>query len=114
MAGPLGAWARWPLITSLFSSARRTAAGGRSMSDGTLIISNSTFDKNTGVLAGGAICTGVPATNRLQVTNSGFSSNKTTDAVSGYGGAIYVSGPIAEATIIDSFFLSNSAGWVAG
>ena len=109
MAVRLGARARWSLITSPFRFSQTNGCGGAIYSDGTLIISNSTFDNNTGGRAGGAICTGMPVTNRLQVTNSGFTSNKTTDAVTGYGGAIYVSGPIAEATIIDSFFLSNSA-----
>jgi predicted outer membrane repeat protein len=78
--------------------------GGAIYSDGILVVSDSKFDKNTGVYAGGAICT-----NRLQLTNTSFSDNKTTDAIQGYGGAIYVGGPIAEATIIDSFFLNNSA-----
>jgi predicted outer membrane repeat protein len=94
-------------VTIRFS--QTNGCGGAIYSDGTLIISNSTFGNNTGVLAGGAICTGLPPTNRLQVTNSSFNSNKTTDVVLGSGGAIYVSGPIAEASIIDSFFLNNSA-----
>ena len=100
-----------PLIVSnsTFNENTSTSSGGAIYSEGTLTVSQSTFDKNTGVLAGGAICTGVPPTNRLQVSNSTFSNNKTTDAVTGYGGAIFVSGPIAEATIIDSLFLSNSA-----
>ncbi len=88
--------------------------GGAIFSDGTLIISNSTFDKNTG-RDGGAICTGVP-TNRLQVTNSGFTNNQVIDPVFALasGGAIIVTGPIAEATIIDSFFLGNSANYGGG
>ena len=88
--------------------------GGAIYSDGTLIISNSTFDKNTG-RDGGAICAGVP-TNRLQVTNSGFTNNQVTDPVFNVasGGAIIVTGPIAEATIVDSFFLGNSANFGGG
>jgi predicted outer membrane repeat protein len=91
-----------------------SGCGGAIYSDGTLIVSNSTFGNNTGFLAGGAICTGVPVTNRLQVTNSSFTNNKVTDVVLGSGGAIYVSGPIAEATIIDSLFLDNSAKFGGG
>ena len=94
-------------VTIRFS--QTNGCGGAIYSDGILNISNSTFGNNTGVLAGGAICTGTPVTNRLRVIDSSFSNNKTTDAVTGYGGAIYVSGPIAEATIIDSLFLSNLA-----
>jgi predicted outer membrane repeat protein len=90
--------------------------GGAIYSDGTLIISNSTFDTNTAGRDGGAICTGVSGTNRLQVTNSGFTNNIASDPVFNLasGGAIVVGGPIAEATIIDSFFLSNSATYGGG
>jgi predicted outer membrane repeat protein len=96
-------------VTIQFS--QTNGCGGAILSNGTTIISNSTFNKNTGALAGGAICTGVTATDRLQVTNSSFSNNltATTDPLSGYGGAIYIDGPVAEVTIIDSGFDSNSA-----
>jgi hypothetical protein len=88
-----------------------TGCGGAILSDGTTIISNSKFENNASSLAGGAICTGVTATNRLQITNSSFGSNltATSDPLSGYGGAIYVDGPVAEVTVIDSGFISNSA-----
>ena len=90
--------------------------GGAIYSDGTLIISNSTFDNNTAGRDGGAICTGVSGTNRLQVTNSGFTNNLTNDPVFNLasGGAIVVGGLIAEATIIDSFFFNNSATYGGG
>ncbi len=90
--------------------------GGAIYSDGTLIISNSTFDNNTAGRDGGAICTGVSGTNRLQVTNSGFTNNLANDPVFNLasGGAIVVGGLIAEATIIDSFFFNNSATYGGG
>ena len=52
----------------------------------------------------------------MQVTNSGFTNNQVNDPVFNLasGGAIIVTGPIAEATIIDSFFLSNSATYGGG
>ena len=85
-----------------------TGCGGAIWSNGTMIISNSSFKSNTGVSAGGAICTGAFGTTRLQVTDSSFSNNTTSDPVVGYGGAIHVNGPVAEVTIIDSSFTTNS------
>jgi predicted outer membrane repeat protein len=94
-------------VTIQFS--QTPGCGGAIWSNGTMIISDSTFNNNMGVGAGGAICTGQAGTTRLQVTNSSFSSNQTTSTTSGYGGAIYVAGPVAEVTIVDSSFLNNSA-----
>jgi predicted outer membrane repeat protein len=94
-------------VTIQFS--QTPGCGGAIWSNGTMIISDSTFNNNTGVGAGGAICTGQAGTTHLQVTNSSFSSNQTTSTTSGYGGAIYVAGPVAEVTIVDSSFLNNSA-----
>jgi hypothetical protein len=96
-------------VTIQYSQTTDVYCGGAIWSNGAVSISNSIFKNNTGGFGGGAICTGQFGTTRLQVNNSAFSNNQTVSTVNGLGGAIFVAGPVAEVTIVDSGFTSNTA-----
>jgi predicted outer membrane repeat protein len=97
-------------VTIQNSQSGSANCGGAIRTDGVAYISNSRFDKNSGVEGGGAICTSASNNPTLQIINSTFEGNKATGTTldSGNGGAILVKAT-AKLTVVDSGFTSNSA-----
>lgn len=74
------------VINSRFlSNHGENAYGGAIFSKGMLVVENSTFTDNTAYSDGGAIS----AFNTVELTNCIFSSNKVTNMVKTFGGAVY-------------------------
>ena len=81
--------------------------GGAVLISGDAFISNSTFEKNTATLGGGAICVRAQPTATVRINNSLFNNNQATDATTGLGGGLYVE--FGNVAILDSVFLTNRA-----
>jgi predicted outer membrane repeat protein len=90
------------------STAAPGYCGGAVLIAGDALITNSTFNKNTAALGGGAICTRSLPTNTVQIRDSLFTSNRATDTTTGLGGALYADGS-SKVSVIDSVFLINAA-----
>ncbi len=94
------------LTNSTFNANSASREGGAVFSNGTVSLSNSTFSSNSASRVGGAIFSG----DRLTVSSSTFERNNTPVATGRggrLGGAIFARGNIAE--INDSNFSMNSA-----
>jgi predicted outer membrane repeat protein len=94
-------------VTIQNSIAATGYCGGAALIGNDALIVNSTFNKNTATLGGGAICVRSQPGTQVQVTDSSFFSNQAVDATNGLGGALYVE--YGTAVVRDSVFLFNSA-----
>jgi predicted outer membrane repeat protein len=101
-AGPL------TLVDVTIQNSKTTGCGGAIWTNSQLTITHSAFNGNVGATRGGAICTGAFGTANLQISDTRFTSNQTTDTATGHGGAIYA-GNGSRVTIDDSLFFGNSA-----
>lgn len=81
--------------------------GGAALIGNDALIVNSTFNKNTATLGGGAICVRSQPGTQVQIADSSFFSNQVVDTTNGLGGALYVE--YGTAAVRDSVFLFNSA-----
>ncbi len=86
-------------------------SGGAIFSSGPVNISNSTLKNNTGGSAGAMFINNALAV--AQISNSTFSNNKTTNTITGFGGAIWV-GEQAQVSITGGAIISNSAQYGGG
>jgi predicted outer membrane repeat protein len=100
-------------VTIQNSTAAPGYCGGAVLIAGDALIANSTFNKNTAALGGGAICARSLPANTVLVRDSLFTNNQGTDTTSGFGGAIYVDSS-SKLSVLDSVFLSNSAHFGGG
>jgi predicted outer membrane repeat protein len=104
-------WSAGPLtltnVTIQNSQTGNQFCGGALLVAGDTVITNSTFNKNTASLGGGAICVRSQPGTHVQIIASTFTGNQAVDATLGYGGGLYVE--YGTAFVRDSVFLSNSA-----